>query len=68
MSANTDIVEAVQRAIATELLPILKVAKTDTVDVGGESIEIPQPAKNRLKQRVQASVVDIKKQLNDISI
>jgi len=68
MSANTDIVEAVQRAIATELLPILKVAETDTVDVGGESIEIPQPAKNRLKQRVQASVVDIKKQLNDISI
>ena len=68
MSANTDIVEAVQRAIATELLPKLKAAESDTVDVAGESIEIPQPAKNRLKQAVQASVVDIKKQLNDISI
>ena len=68
MSANTNIIEAVQRALENELLPALKAAESDTVDAGGEAIDIPQQAKARLKQKVNAAVVDIRLQLNSISV
>lgn len=68
MSANTDIVTDIQGKIANDLLPALKAAESDTVDVAGESVDIPQQAKARLKQKVNTIVTDIRTSLNQIQV
>lgn len=68
MSANTDIVTDIQGKIANDLLPAIRAAESDTVDVAGEAIDIPQQAKARLKQKVNTEVVGIRTLLNQIQV
>jgi len=68
MSENTDIIESIQRKIATELLPAVKAAEMDQVDLEGEMLDIPQQAKARLKQKVNTHLVSCRTLLNQIQV
>lgn len=68
MSANTDLVEQIQTKMASELMPAIRNAEMASVDLSGETIDIPQQIKAKLKQKVNAVVVEIRTALNQISI
>lgn len=68
MSENTDLIEQLQTAVASELLPAVKAAEAETVALAGEAIDIPQQVKARLKQKVNTVVGDCRQLLNQISV
>ena len=68
MSANTETIAQIQGKVADELLPALKAAESVSLDIAGESVEIPQQVKARLKQKVNSVVVECRNLLNHIQV